>query len=129
MSIQQEASRWLGKLMPPKRRTVPRSSQSYLEEQGWSLTGSGPAARWDGWYRTRYGSYRGKVECSTPPKFFVKEPPEGLSRHKHRPCFSNLNSGGWWSVHFKTQPKDLDSGAMEIERILHEAFLLSQKAS
>jgi hypothetical protein len=102
---------------------------SYLQQQGWERTGSGPSARWDGWYRTRFGSFRGKIECSTPPKFSVKQPPEGLARHRHRSCFSGGKSGGWWNVHFAILPKDLDSGVMTIERILHEAFLLSQKAS
>ena len=127
MTVRHEVSRLWHKLMPPKRRVVKRSRATYMQEQGWQLTGFGPSARWDGYYRCRRGSYRGKIECSSPPKFSVKDPPEGLSRHSHRSCFSGPQSGGWWSVHFRTQPKDLDSGVMELERILHEADLLSQK--
>jgi hypothetical protein len=117
---------WLAPTPRQGTREVKRSRKTYLEEQHWRRTGFGLPARWVGWYRTRYGSYRGKIECSTPPKFFVKDPPEGLSRHRHHMCFSE-KSGGWWSVHFRTQPKDLDSGVMELERIFHEAYLLSKK--
>jgi hypothetical protein len=127
MQIPQQVTRFVKQWLAQKPREVKRSQKTYLEEQHWSRTGTGPGARWDGFYRTRSGSYRGKIECSSPPKFYVKEPPEGLSHHKHRPCFTDLKSGGWWSVHFRTQPKDLDSGVMELERILYEAVLLSKK--
>jgi hypothetical protein len=118
------------KLFPLKRRvTVARSRKSLLEERGWQKAGFGPFARWEGYYRTRFGSYKGKIEFSYPPKFFVKDPPEGLAQHEHRACFTDLNNGGWRSVHFRVQPKDLDSGVVKIERILDEAFRLSKTSA
>jgi hypothetical protein len=120
------------KLLPFKRRViVQRSRKSLLQERGWVLTGSGTDARWEGYYRTRHGpSYKGKIEPGCyPPKFYVKDPPKGLEKHEHRACFTDLKSGKWWSVHFRTPPQDLSSGVIGIERILHEAFQLTKKTA
>jgi hypothetical protein len=35
----------------------------------------------------------------------------------------------WYSVHWYIQPQDIDSGVMEIERILRESFLLTQQTA
>jgi hypothetical protein len=119
------------KPLPFKRRIlVKRSRKSYLAERGWVLTGSGADERWEGYYRTRFGSYKGKIEPGCyPPKFYVKDPPEGLAKHKHWACFTDLKNGGWRSVHFRILPKDIASGVIGIERILHEAFQLSHHLS
>ncbi len=106
------------------RTTVKRSTLPYMIQQGWRLT-NGSERRWEGYYRTRYGSFRGKVEHSNPPKFYIHNPPEALHHH-HWACFTEL-PGGWYSVHFKILPKDADSGVMEIERLLNEAHLLAKK--
>jgi hypothetical protein len=106
--------------------TVKRSSATYLIQQGWKLT-KGSERRWEGYYRTRYGSFRGKVEHSSPPKFYIHNPPEPLHHH-HWACFTEA-SGGWYSIHFKIRPKDADSGVMEIERLINEAFWLFKKTA
>src|SRR5918999_5802919 len=94
----------LKRLIPIKRRiTVKRSTSPYLVQQGWKLT-NGSEGRWEGYYRSRYGSYKGKIEHSSPLKFYIHNPPEPL-RHHHWVCFTAL-PGGWYSVHFKLLPKD-----------------------
>jgi hypothetical protein len=127
MPIQQEISRLLQKLLPAKRRAVKRSSASYLQEQGWKLTGSGASARWDGFYRSRFGSYKGRIVPTTPPQFIIYKPPAQLRRHPHWSCFSSRGND-WYGVHFSRVPKDLSSGIMRIERIIHEAFSVPKTA-
>lgn len=115
----------LKKLIAIKRRiTVKRSARPYLIQQGWKLT-HGLERQWEGYYRTRYGSYKGKIERSSSPKFYIHNPPEPLRQH-HWACFTEL-PGGWYSAHFKKLPKDADSGVMAIERLINEAFILSKK--
>lgn len=104
--------------------TVKRSTTLYLIQQGWKLTNRSEG-RWEGYIRSRYGSYKGKVEHSTPLKFYIHNPPEPL-RHHHWSCFTAL-SDGWYSVHFKKLPKDADSGVIALEALINEAFLLSKK--
>jgi hypothetical protein len=102
-------------------RTIRRSSKTYLSERGWTKTGIYPNQEWRGWYRSRYGSWRGRLVPSTSkPSFYIHKPPEALKRkHPHSACFSSQGDG-WYSVHFKRVPKDLDSGVMAIEQILGE---------
>ena len=107
--------------------SIPRSHRSYKETQGWYLTNGKAEPAWHGFYRTRYGSFTGKIENLSYPRFFVKNPPKELQHHSHAVCFSGPTSGGWYSVHFSTLPKDLDSGIMQIERTLHESFILAKK--
>lgn len=103
------------------RATVQRSSTTYLKEQGWKLINGWPDAQWVGYYRTRFGSFKGKVESLSSPCFYIHNPPEALRRHSHWACFSDRGSG-WYRVHFRKMPKELDSGLMCILRMLTEAL-------
>ncbi len=124
MTVQQEVSRLWHKLMQPKRRVVKRSRATYLEAQGWRLTGSGTSARWDGYYRCRQGSFKGVIwPEATPPHFLIYKPPEELRRHRHWVCFPSRGND-WYSVHFRRVPRDLSSGVLRIEGIINESFSL-----
>jgi hypothetical protein len=128
----------LRKLFPLKRAhranhksplAVKRSTTTYLAKQGWKVSISTTPAVWYGWYRTKGGSYKGKVTASTPPQFYIQKPPQGLkTKHSHSACFTKLDDD-WYSVHFRIMPKDLDSGVIKLERILYEAYLLTQKSA
>ena len=105
-------------------RTIRRSADRYLTQQGWRLAPVGYGREWQGYYRTRYGSFKGRVVASsTPPGFYVYKPPAKLSSHSHSACFTSQGNG-WHSVHFRRVPKDIDSGVIAIERILYESMRL-----
>jgi hypothetical protein len=106
-------------------RTIKRSSKSYLNERGWRKTGSFPSQEYHGYYRCPYGSWKGRVLASnSKPSFYLHKPPEALKlKHPHSACFSSQGNG-WFSVHFRTTPKDIDSGVIAIERILTECMRL-----
>jgi hypothetical protein len=113
-----------GKPIAVKRTS---SATPYIEQKGWRETGTSPR-EWHGYYRTRFGSYKGRITASTPPQFYIYKPPEGLTtRHVHKFCFDR-SPDGWCSVHFRVLPKDLDSGVIKLERILCEAYLLTHKS-
>ena len=102
------------------------SETPYLEKTGWRETGTTPR-EWHGYYRTRFGSYKGRITASTPPQYYIHKPPRGLKeRHSHAACFHALTDG-WYNAHFSVVPKDLASGVIKLERILSEAYLLTQK--
>jgi hypothetical protein len=103
-------------------KLINRSSKTYLTEKGWRRFKSYPRYEWQGYYRTRYGSFKGRVLASASPSFYVYKPPEALLKpeHSHSACFSGQGNG-WYSVHFTRVPGDLDSGVMAIQRILTES--------
>jgi hypothetical protein len=116
-----------GKPIAVKRST---SAIPYIERTGWERATSTTPAEWRGYFRTRFGSYKGRIIASTPPQYYIYKPPKGLKeRHSHAACFSKLGEDGWFSVHFSKVPKDLDSGVIKLERILCEAYLLTQKSA
>ena len=92
---------------------ISRSAQTYAEEQGWRST-SWFGSHLSGYYRTKFGSFRGKVRPSSLPEFFIYNPPEELQNHSHWICFS-YRGGGKYAVHFSIKPKDVDSGIQQIE--------------
>jgi hypothetical protein len=105
-------------------KLINRSSKTYLTENGWRRFKSYPGYEWQGYYRTRYGSFKGRVLASASPSFYVYKPPEPLKlKHSHSACFSSQGNG-WYSAHFKRVPKDVDSGVMAIERVLTESMRL-----
>jgi hypothetical protein len=103
---------------------IRRSPKTYLSQQGWRRAFLHSGSEWQGYYRTRFGSFKGRVAASNPPRFYLK-PPEKLRRHSHWPCFSDQGNG-WFSVHFYTIPKDISSGVIAIERILTECMRLNK---
>jgi hypothetical protein len=100
---------------------VERSRRPYHEEQGWQHTNGLFSSKLTGYYRTRYGSFKGKIELGFNPSFYIHNPPAELRDHSHWICFS-ARSGGWYSIHFSTRPRDVDSGIMTVERLITEAF-------
>src|SRR5438105_2204298 len=76
---------------------VKRSTDPYLPKQGWQLDTSTIPAAWHGYYRTRFGSYKGRITASTPPQFYIHKPPKGLKeRHSHGACFTKIGDDGWF---------------------------------
>jgi len=121
----------LKKLLPRRRPIqIKRSTKPYLKEQGWRHTYENGQPQLEGYYRTRYGSFYGRIQnpSSSKPSFYIKNPPKELDKHSHRSCFTDRGNG-WYSVHFSTLPRDLDSGVLHIERTLNEAFVLSKKTA
>jgi hypothetical protein len=113
--------------IPKKPIAIARSNRPYIVDQGWQRVSGATYPEWHGYYRIRFGSFKGRVEMSYQPKYYVRNPPAGITRHSHSACFTDLRNGGWWSVHWKIQPQDIDSGVMELERILREAYLLTKQ--
>jgi hypothetical protein len=104
---------------------IRRSPKTYLSQQGWKRVFLPSGSEWQGYYRTRWVSVKGRVAASNPPRFYICNPPENLKRHSHWSCFSSQGNG-WYSVHFRRMPTDLDSGVMEIERIIGESMKLNK---
>jgi hypothetical protein len=109
---------------------IRRKSQLYIDGTGWQQSTSSTPREWHGYYRTRFGSYKGRIIASTPPQYYIHNPPKGLKeRHSHAACFNKISDDGWYSAHFKKLPKDLDSGVIKLERVLCEAYLLTNKTA
>ena len=124
----------LQNLIPFRRLIViKRSSKTHLTEQGWRLTTERGKPQLEGWYRCKYGSFYGMIQnlASSKPGYFIKDPPRALDSHYHRTCFSERPDigKGWYSVHFRLLPRDVDSGVLHIEGVLNESFRLAKKTA
>ena len=105
--------------------TIRRRPKGYLPAQGWELSG-GLNPQWNGYYRTKFGSYKGRVVPKGEPnrRYFIHKPPEPLRNH-HWKCFTEIQGmeqGGWYAVHLLPFPQDIDSGVLAIERVIDEAY-------
>jgi hypothetical protein len=125
----------LKKLIPFRRPLViPRDRKTYIDGQGWRRTTHDGKPQMEGYYRSRYGSWRGLIRDLdlSKPSFYIVNPPRELTEHPfHGNCFTERThvGKGVYSVHFSTVPRDLDSGVLNIERTLNEAFVLSKKTA
>ena len=105
--------------------TIRRKPKTYIQEQGWELSG-GLNPQWNGFYRTKFGSFKGRIIPKGEPnrRFFIYQPPLPLRNH-HWACFTEMKGmeqGGWYAVHLLPFPQDIDSGVLAIERVIDEAY-------
>jgi hypothetical protein len=113
--------RILGKLLAPRScPVVKRSATTYLVSQGWEFKG-GESPHWEGYYKTPKTTFRGRIDQVARPRYCIFKPPEALKR-AYGGNIIDQHREGWHTVHFCTQPKDLDSGVLEIERLLRQAL-------
>jgi hypothetical protein len=99
--------------------TVERRVIPYWQERGWTRADN----RYTGSYRTPRGSFYGYADEAHRGyfRFYVFQPPREMEHHGHWACFQQRGDG-WYEVHMARQPRDVSSGIMSIERILHEAL-------
>ncbi len=102
-------------------KVVERKEIPYWQERGWKPSDD----LFEGYFRTRYGSWRGKAEVSPAGnvKMYICEPPKQLKEHDHWVCF-NKRPKGWYFIHTVGRLKDVSAGIMQVEQILNEAFKL-----
>lgn len=86
--------------------------------RGWQRNGQ----TFTGAYRTPRGSFLGKIELKWgQPSFFILNPPAAILTGPHGACFRRREQGWYW-VHFGKESKEIDSGLVAIEVLLHKAL-------
>jgi hypothetical protein len=110
------------RLLTRKPKTVKRFTD-YKGTQGWEFSG-GKEPTWHGYYRSKYGSFKGRVENLADPKFYIHipHPPSQLRKHQHWICYHEQKERSWYWVHLSPVPRDIDSGILAIERNLNHAL-------
>lgn len=101
-------------------RTVTRIQRSphLYPEKGWHLAGD----VLKGYYRTRHGSFEGRIENpSGAPCFFIFKPPGELLNGPHAPCFKET-SKNLYRIHWSREPENVDAGILKIEHDIMEAL-------
>ena len=54
---------------------------------------------------------------------YIHNPPREIKRHPHHACFQQVGIGtGWFHLHWRRAPKDVDGAILYMERILNESF-------
>ncbi|REJ71275.1 MAG: hypothetical protein DWQ34_00910 [Planctomycetota bacterium] len=101
------------------RLQVDRDRRSLWEIRGWTRNGN----RLTGAFRTPKGSFVGEVALKRrgAPEFYIINPPEGLLRGSHGPCFRSRGGGKYW-VHFGLANPDVDAGIVAIEKLIVRAL-------
>ena len=95
------------------------TTKTLFTSRGWEKRG-----RWCyGYYRTRYGSFQGKIRLRSfyAGDFYLRHPPEPLKTHEHWPCFIPGDSG-WYMLHFDKKPNMVEDGIKTIEALISSAF-------
>lgn len=108
-----------GSRQPPPPRGRTRNTQPFYVERGWQLRGNMLC----GWYRTRYGSYEGRIEnpFSSSARYSIIDPPNKLLHGPHSPCFTQRD-GNRFEVHFSRPPSDVTGGILTVEHTIIEAL-------
>ncbi len=103
------------------QKSVKRNIAPLWQERSWNKQGNS----YKGFFRTKYGSYKGEiiVRYQGLIQFYIFNPPKCLARHSHFACFIP-KEGNRYEIHFSTKAKNIDTGIMEIEKILAEAHEL-----
>ena len=99
---------------------VERDSRPYWQQRGWVHVFFG---RYSGWYRTAFGSWRGKArkDALGEVELFIHQPPDALAGHENWHCFFPRGDG-WYFIHIQDgELNDLSSGIIRVEQILTEA--------
>jgi len=97
---------------------VRHEEKPYWKRRGWKKQGRGLT----GYYRTRYGTFKGKIEdYRSNPKVFIYNPPKQLNNHDHSSCFFS-KGGGKYQVHFKQKVDKPSIAIQSVEKILRESF-------
>jgi hypothetical protein len=99
---------------------VKRSVQTYLVSMGWEFK-RGSRPHWEGHYKTGNAAFPGWIEKAFRPRFYILNPPEGFKRAYPSNVIGQQGQG-WHEVRFCKQPHDVDSGVLEIERLLRVTF-------
>jgi hypothetical protein len=99
---------------------VKRSATTYMIQRGWALKG-GENPHWEGEYHTPDGNFRGWIDSLARPRYCIYQPPEALKR-EYPSNVIDQHQHGWHTVRFCMVPADLDSGVLEIERLLRHAL-------
>lgn len=99
---------------------VRRDPRAYWEQKNWRSNRNS----FEGWFRTPYGSWRGRAERAPGGviEVYIKNPPDFISYSPHRHCIHDRGDG-WHSIHVTNGLRDLSSGIITIEHLLCEAFL------
>ena len=113
-------------LAPPRtltHNTVKPDNTPLHLKRGWTRRGN----HYQGFYRTRYGAWRGEIE-RRGDKFkvqIIKPPTEQIRKHPRWPCFHE-ETGGRWRIDLAVNPKDGDVGAIifYVEKVIVDSFRL-----
>jgi hypothetical protein len=83
------------------------------QKNGQTLTGA---------YRTPRGSFLGRIDLKWgQPSFFILNPPAAVLSGRHSACFRPREEGWYW-IHFSKDSKEIDSGLVAIEVLIHQAL-------
>lgn len=116
---------------PPK---VKRDERSVVEKNGWKHVNTVSSwftdkEEWEGWFRTPYGSWRGKatIKSGKVAGFIFNPPMEAIRLTEQAGCFVARGEGWFW-VHTNNTVRDLSSEIVEIENIICEGFRRAVRA-
>jgi len=103
-----------GPAIAVQRRQVP-----YWQQQGWARQGN----TYNGNYQTPFGAFWGQImeQRGGHIDFMLYAPSEEIRSGSHWACFQHRGND-WYLIHMATQPRDVSSGIITIERLLTETY-------
>ncbi len=113
------------RIVPVKPMTVTPPRRGAWDENGWAKRMDGSLEIFEGHYRVREQRFWGRVEKERSGQIsaYIHNPPIEIKRHPHHACFQQVGIGtGWFHLHWRRAPKDVDGAILYMERILDESF-------
>ena len=104
---------------------VKRTAKYHWQEKGWLKAIDKTFNIYHGYYKTLYGSFRGRIVESvygSRLKFYIYNPPYKLQDHPRGHCFFEHHGKGKFFIHFNVEPENIDSGIGKIEQTIRESY-------
>jgi hypothetical protein len=95
------------------------------DERGWTRRNDGSKELYEGHYQVGTRRFYGRVEKERKGKItaFIHNPPSEIRRHRHHACFQQVGVGtGWFLLHWRRSPRDVDGAILYMEQVLDESF-------
>jgi len=107
----------------PYSRTT--GTSTYWQDAGWEMRNGHLIGHYQAGGRLFPGSVEVLDSHTQPLKYYIYNPPTRILNGQHSACFHYQDDVGgtrkYW-IHFSEQPKDIDSGIIQIQRDLSHAI-------
>ena len=107
------------------RTVISPQIKSYLREKKWVGNGT----KYEGYYRTKNGAWRGKIVRGINSwEFHICNPPQSVLYGEHEACF-RPEGNGWYWIHWQCEPGNLSDGIMAVEGLVDRSIVRGYQPS
>jgi hypothetical protein len=113
------------RITPMKAVQIRPPRRGAWDERGWTIRLDRSKELYEGHYQVGSRRFYGRVEKERSGKItaYIHNPPAEIRRHRHHACFQQVGVGtGWFLLHWRRAPKNVDGAILYMEQVLDESF-------